>query len=168
MTQLTIKITKRRDGDVVLRCERADGTATWMRKEGVTAQYLAVHDLTHYAVETILGYRRGFYGLVASGWNLTDFGTPWPRGPLPPDAEPAELVVGFLDTERAGGVRWPAEEFNAKARAHYAEHKLANPPVLDDESLARIRATVERLRERWFAVPQGGTLELLFPSPVPC
>jgi hypothetical protein len=25
----------------------------------------------------------GFYGLVAEGWNLTDFGKPWPRGPVP-------------------------------------------------------------------------------------
>jgi len=168
MEPLTIKITKRRDGDVVLRCERADGTATWMRNEGAKAQYLAVHDLTHYAVETALGYNLGFYGLVASGWNLTDFGTPWPRGPLPADAEPAELVVGFLDTERAGGVRWPAEEFNAKARAHFAAHRLSNPPVLDDDALQRIRVAVDALRQRWFAVPQGGTLELQFPAPVPC
>ena len=34
---------------------------------------------------------RGFYGLVALGWDLSDFGKPWPRGPLPDET----LVLGF-------------------------------------------------------------------------
>jgi len=162
MTTLRIKMTKRRDGSVVTRFERADGTATWQRKHGPHARFFAVHDLEHYAVETTLAHRRGFYGLVAEGWNLGDFGTPWPRGPLPADAEPAELIVGFLDGERAGGVRWSAAEFNVKAAVYYAQHGLANPPTLDDETLGRIRAAARSLRERWDAVAEGETLELTF------
>ena len=73
---LKIKFTKRRDGSVISRFERADGTATWQRKDGPQARFFAVHDLEHYAVETTLGYQRGFYGLVAEGWDLADFGSP--------------------------------------------------------------------------------------------
>jgi len=162
MATLYITMTKRRDGAIVSRFERPDGTATWQRKEGATARFFAVHDLEHYAVETTLGYRRGFYGLVAEGWNLADFGSPWPRGRLPADAEPAELIVGFLDGERAGGVEWTAEDFNERAAGYYAEQRLENPPRLDEETLACIRAAARELRERWDAVPEGGTLELTF------
>ena len=35
--------------------------------------FFALHDLTHYAVETVLGFREGFYGLVAAGGELYRF-----------------------------------------------------------------------------------------------
>ena len=162
MADLVIKLTKRRDGSVVSRFERSDGTATWQRKQGPNARFFAFHDLTHYAVETTLGYRRGFYGLVAEGWDLGDFGTPWPRGPLPADAEPAELVVGFLDLERAGGASWTAEEFNETAGQYYAERGMADPPALDDATLDRVRDLVGELHRRWIGLAPGDTLELTF------
>lgn len=162
MGDLRIKFTKKREGSVVSRFERADGTATWMKKEGPNAWFFAAHDLTHYAVETILGHRRGFYGLVAEGWDLSDFGTPWPRGPLPPDAEPAELIVGFLETERAVLSEYPAADFNAKAADYYSTHKLDNPPVLDDQQLRTIRAKVRELHILWSKLAEGETMELDF------
>jgi hypothetical protein len=164
MTRLVIKFTRRKDGSVVSRFEREDGTATWQRKDGTQAMFFATHDLTHFAVETTLGYRRGFYGLVAEGWELSDFGSPWPRGPLPADAEPAELIAGLLDTERAGFERWSAEEFNAQVARYYETHKLENPPLLNDEELNKIRELARELRNRWARVPEGETLELTFIS----
>ena len=159
---LTIKFTKRRDGSVISRFERADGTATWQRKDGPQANFFAAHDLTHYAIETTLFYRRGFYGLVAEGWDLSDFGTPWPRGPLPPDAEPAELIAGLLDGERAAGERCSAEEFNEKIALYYETHTLMDPPTLTQEELDRIRKFASELRARWAAVFPGDSLELTF------
>jgi hypothetical protein len=161
MADLLIKMTKRRDGSVVSRFERADGTATWQRKDGAQA-WFAVHDLTHYAVETTLGYKRGFYGLVAEGWDLSDFGSPWPRGPLPANAEPAELIAGPLDTERATFAHWSAEEFNQQIALYYEEHKLAHPPQLSEEQLHRIREVARNLRARWAAIADGESLELSF------
>src|SRR5436853_7103438 len=118
MSDLVIRIKKNTDGSAALTCTRADGTVTWQRQQGVQGRFFPRHDLTHYAVETVLGHRRGFYGLVAEGWNLTDFGYPWPRGRMPPDMDPSELIVGFLDGERASGTRWNAEDFNEKARLY--------------------------------------------------
>src|SRR5256886_13477123 len=118
--RIVIRIKKNKDGRISLSCTRADGTTTWQRQEGGQARFFPLHDLTHYAVETVLGHRRGFYGLVAAGWDLTDFGQPWPRGPLPPEALGSELLVGFLDRERAaGGEEWPATEFNATAVTYF-------------------------------------------------
>ena len=99
---LTIRLKKGADGGSSIRCTRADGTVTWQRQDPAKARFFVRHDLTHYAVETVLEHRRGFYGLLAEGWDFTDFGAPWPRGPIPADADPAELWVGFLDAENAG------------------------------------------------------------------
>src|SRR5688572_25655537 len=101
MTDLLIQIKKKNDGSAALTCRRADGSVTWQRQDGQQGHFFPLHDLTHYAVETVLGYTRGFFGLVADGWDLADFDKPWPRGRLPTEALLAEFVVGFLDIERA-------------------------------------------------------------------
>ncbi len=160
---LLIRIKKHADGSAALSCTRADGTVTWQRQQGAQASFFPRHDLTHFAVETVLRHERGFYGLVAGGWDLTDFGAPWPRGRLPADMDPSELIVGFLDTERASGTRWTADDFNDKAAAYHRDHGLtAPPPILTDDDLARVRQRRAELFEQWDAVPAGGTLELSF------
>ncbi len=76
MNDLLIRIKKNTDGSAALSCLRADGSVTWQRHNGKQGRFFPFHDLTHYAVETVLEHRRGFYGLVAGGWDLTDFGNP--------------------------------------------------------------------------------------------
>jgi hypothetical protein len=160
---LTVRIKKNADGSAALSCTRADGTVTWQRQQGAQGRFFPRHDLTHFAVETILRHERGFYGLVASGWDMSDFGAPWPRGRIPADADPSELIVGFLDTERASGMRWSAADFNDKAAAYYRDHLPGTtPPTLGDDDLARIRQRRAELFAAWDAVPPGGTLELVF------
>jgi len=162
-TRLTIRIKKNADGSAALSCTRADGTVTWQRQQGVHGTFFPRHDLTHFAVETVLQHARGFFGLVASGWDISDFGPPWPKGRLPEDTDPSELIVGFLDTERASGTHWSAEDFNDKARIYYEEHSIgAEPPTLTDDDLTRIRQRRAELFAEWEAVPPGGTLELAF------
>jgi len=157
MAELTITFTKRRDGSVVTRFERVDGTATWQRKDGPQARFFAAHDLTHYAVETTRGYRRGFYGLIAEGYDLHDTSAPWPR-----EQDPVEVIVGFLDRERASGERWPAAQFNDEAALYYSARGLADPPRLDDETLERMRETAEGLWRQWAQAPEGGSMVLTF------
>src|SRR5215207_7563384 len=67
--RLTIRIKKNADGTAALTCTRADGSVTWQRQQGTQGMFFPRHDLTHFAVETVLGHRRGFYGLVADGWD---------------------------------------------------------------------------------------------------
>lgn len=162
MPELRIQLVKENDGSVLLRCLRADGTTTWQRNDGARGSFFVIHDLTHFAVETALGHRRGFWGMVADGWNVTDFGAPWPRGPLPADMDPSELIVGFLDGERAGGVRWTAADFNEKARHYYATHGLESALALSDADLDTIRGRVGELAGQWRLLPRGETLELVF------
>lgn len=93
---LRLAFTKHRDGSTSFRLTRPDGTATWQRSRGATGAFFPPHDLTHLAVESTLGHRRGFYGLVAAGWDLGDFGAPWPRGRLA-DIDPSELPFPVSD-----------------------------------------------------------------------
>ena len=170
MPELIIRIKKRTDGGAALSCERADGTSTWQRQDGAQGRFFPWHDLTHYAVETVLGHRRGFYGLVSEGWNVTDFGAPWPRGPMPDDMDPSELIVGFLDVERAAGVEWTATDFNARARDYFVSRGVDRTLALTDEQLSAVRALRATLFARWSALPAGQTLELRFevpPAPAP-
>lgn len=164
MPDLTVRIKKTADGGSALTCIRRDGTTTWQRHQGARGRFFPWHDLTHYAVETVLGRAHGFYGLVAEGWDLDDFGAPWPRGPVPWEAGAVELVVGLLDAERSGGVYWTAAEFNQGAQAHLVaqgdrEHE---PPVLTEDDLIRIRAARARVFAQWVALPPGQAIELPF------
>jgi hypothetical protein len=162
MSALVIRLKKKTDGAAALSCLRSDGSVTWQRQEGQLGRFFPVHDLTHYAVETVLGHRRGFYGLVAQGWDLSDFGAPWPKGRLPADLDPAELIVGFLDSERAGGVQWSAADFNEKASLYFAQHGIPGSVRITDEELGAIRTMLGELVARWRALPPGETLELRF------
>ena len=104
--RMVIRIKKGTDGRTALSCTRADGTTTWQRQQGGQAAFFPKHDLTHYAVETTLGLRQGFYGLVSTGWDFSDFGSPWPRGKLPPEASVSEargLAIGAATSNILGG-----------------------------------------------------------------
>ena len=67
---MQITLEKRKDGSVVLRLKRNDGTSDWQKQQGPNAAFFPLHDLTHYAVETELGIGDAFYGLVAAGWTI--------------------------------------------------------------------------------------------------
>jgi len=165
MAGLTIRIKKNTDGTAALSCTRADGTVTWQRQQGAQGLFFPRHDLTHYAVETVLEYRLAFYGLIATGWNISDFGPPWPRGQMPEEAGVAELIVSFLDAERASQARWSAEDFNDKTAIYYREHEIRTAqPTLTDDDLARIRQRRAELFTEWESVSPGSAIELRFPT----
>jgi hypothetical protein len=150
---LKVQIQKRADGGGVLRCTRANGSVTWQKQTARHAAHFALHDLTHFAVESGLGFKRGFYGLIAEGWEIEDTTGKGARGRLPEEATDVERIVGLFDTERAGGVIYTAEGFN--------EH---SPRPFQDEDLARVRKLRGELFTKWFAVESGGVLELQFRS----
>jgi hypothetical protein len=165
MPDLTIRIKKKTDGNAALSCTRADGSVTWQRQEGSSGAFFPLHDLTHYSVETVLKFRRAFYGLVADGWDISRFGAAGTKNQIPEEALLAEVIVGFFDVERATGVVGSADDFNWKIQTFFEN---ANAPVpsfrMTDDALARIRVRREGLFAKWRALPPGETLALTFPS----
>jgi hypothetical protein len=150
-----VEITKRSDGAGVLRCIRDDGSVTWQKQTNRHAAYFALHDLTHFAVETTLGLRRGFFGLIAEGWDIEETTGKGARGPLPPEAGEAEMIVGLFSAERAGGVIWTVDEFHESAA-------MTGARTLTFDEIVRVKKKRSELFQQWSAVEPGATLELHF------
>ena len=159
---MLITITKRTDGGTVLKCVRADGTETWQKQQGGHAAFFSRHDLTHYAVESVLGVRNAFFGLIADGWSIDETGQRGVAAKLPAEAIFVENLVGTLDSERASGSRWTAEEFNENTARFAANAGRSAPRNLTDDELARIRKRRAELFAQWAALEPGQSLELTF------
>ncbi len=158
---LLIQISKRKEGSV-LRCVRSDGSVTWQKQKGRHAAFFVLHDLTHFALESILGCRQGFFGLIAEGWEIDDTTGKTGRGSLPLEAIEVESWVGLLDQERGGSTVWTADEFNDAAALHAGSARRPALRRLSGEELARVKAKRAELFSRWFALPAGETIELRF------
>lgn len=160
---LAIRLARQADGGYVITCTRPDGSSTWQRSRAATAAFFPAHDLTHYAVETLLGMRHGFYGLVLDGWRFEDFGDGAARGPIPDEALLAEAIVGTLDLQRRTADLSPAA-FRAQLEATGAADAVTPRllAVLDVPTLERLVTARDALLARWAAVPAGGALELTF------
>jgi hypothetical protein len=159
---LIVRIKKKTDGNAALSCERADGSITWQRQEGPLGAFFPLHDLTHFAVESVLGFRGAFYGLISQGWDISSFGVGDHRA-IPEEAGLTEVLVGFFDGERQTGEVASADDFNWKIDAYYVAHESPVPAFrMTDEQLMRIREKREELFAKWRAVAPGETLELEF------
>jgi hypothetical protein len=161
--ELIVKISKRNDGSAVLSCTRRNGSTTWQKQSGRTAMFFPFHDLTHYAVETTLRFRQGFFGLIAEGWDIDETGGKSARGSLPPEAGLVEHIVGLLDRERVGGAPpLTATEFNAQLAEYAATGRTMAARSFSDSELDAVRHTVDSLHNAWAAIEPGGALQLGF------
>jgi hypothetical protein len=147
---LQIEVVKREDGSGVLRCTRPDGSVVW-QKQPKHAAHFALHDLTHFSVETVLGSKRGFFGLIADGWDFEDATGKGARGALPEEAIDVERIVGLFDAERASGAEWSVGEFNQNRNR-----------ALTEDEIVRIRERRAELFRRWATTPAGQALALTF------
>ena len=159
---LELRLGRRPDATVLFELRRRNGTSTWEKRAGPTAEFFSAHDLTHFAVESELGCRGAFYGLVAQGWDLADFGRPWPRGPLPAEALLAEVLVGYLDVTRASGHPLTADDCNRSVREYFAATSLTVDLVVTEEDLERIRTSLHDLLRRWNELGPNETMSLSF------
>ena len=162
MPPLRICLTKHSDGGAVLTCVRDDGSTTWQRHRGRNAAFFPLHDLTHFAVESVLGVRRAFYGLIAEGWDIEDTTGKGSRGALPPEALAVERIVGLFDLERAGSATWSAAELNDQCCGPTVGAGARLQGAITDDDLLRMRSRISELMAQWAMLPSGHTLELLF------
>src|SRR5262245_18035 len=108
LAPMKVQIKKGRGGPHTLACVRSDGTRTWSRLH----PFFPEHDLTHYAVESVLAFNEAFFGLIASGWDIEDFNRPSTAERIPAQALLAEQIVGLFDVERGQGARLSTQDFN--------------------------------------------------------
>ena len=155
-----LRFALKRDGTPVLSVHRLDGTVAWQRQ----IVFFPVHDLAHYAAESVLGLRQAFWGMMADGWDFADFGSPWPRGRMPnePEALLAECIAGWFDHVRTGGVVSTVEGLNDSLREVFARNGRTPPRTVTADEFARISALRDSLAARWWALQPGEAFELAF------
>ncbi len=168
---MLIRLKKVQSG-VVLSCIR-DNASVAVQRTGHEG-FFALHDLMHYAIETVLGIRVGFFGLMASGWEFENFtrrDDPRYR-PIPPEAIVAENLVGTfysrLADVRSGDTQIAcllAEEINADMAAIVAKSATPWQP-LSVAQVTEVCTVFNELARRWALVGEGEHMQLEFPAVV--
>lgn len=153
---LRIEFRRDRRKQDTLHCFRADGSETWTKLH----HNFAIHDLAHYAVESILEFTEAFYGILAEGYAIEEFEAPRAKRPaaLHPDQLSAEALqtehlVNLLLTElNYGG---PLPDFLTQLSIALAQQDLPPVPRLTEERLAQIRERFRELRLAWAQLADG-------------
>ena len=162
---LTIRLKRHADGSASITLTRSDGSVTWQRQNGKLALVFPPHDITHFAVESVLGFTSGFYGLVADGWEISDFAAPYPRGEIPGEAREVEAWVGLFDGFRRDKDAMDAEALNAEARRVLTDSRFAaitTARTLSPDDVRRVRERRNELLGQWHALAGGESIELAF------
>jgi hypothetical protein len=158
---LRLRFKKKADAGTVFTAVREDGSST-STDIGAHAGFGPVHDLTHYVVETSMGFRNGFLGLLAAGRNIEDFNSDAKHW-LPEEAAVAEAIAGQLSQDAMTGRPLSVEDFNWTIRDVLTRGpvKCASVEVTGDQ-LSALHTKLAVLRGRWDALSPGATLELEF------
>jgi hypothetical protein len=144
-----------------LRCVRRDGseTATSMPRQGILP-----HDLLHYVVESALGWRHGFLGMIAAGadigWTMQQTHDPANRD-IADQAIHAEAVVESLQAQLWSGAFNEAAFLDGLRDACQARGRSV--PVLAAGAGETLFEQASALNARWQQVPFHGTLALEMP-----
>lgn len=155
---MEISFTKNTAAEHSITYRRDDGSVTWMR----ASLYFIRHDLSHYAIETTLGYRTAFMGMINAGMGIRDFEDRKKRLSMhvTDEAWYAESMANIFMMELAQG---RVEDFNQVAAAAFAEMKLpVPPPRLTLAEGDEIRRRLQELITQWQQVPEKESLLLTF------
>jgi len=155
---MEILLTKSGKKGHVFSCKRKDGTVTWKQ----VSHFFILHDLCHYAVETGLILKKAFFGMLASGTDISEFDLPKEQRNmvLEPEALFAEQLVNLLTIDYIQGrMENLAEVF---ATIHEKEGGGIPGRQLTGEKLDEIRKAYSCLILQWEALPEKETMKLLF------
>jgi hypothetical protein len=153
-----IQIKKRVNSKHIVSYLR-DGLETyWIEADN----FLVLHDLCHFAIETTLEYKTAFWGIVNSGRNPSDFEDKEKRDSLNLSNEAwyAEHLANLFLIEYTQG---SFENINEVFKKCMLEH---NPNVaikqFSDTEIEAIRTSLHELIHAWKQVEEGSYLTLDF------
>jgi hypothetical protein len=158
---MQISIKKNADKPPTMTCTRDNGTSTWFHspKHG---DYFVRHDLLHYSVETVLEYKTAFFGMIAGGRDLDDFGTQEgvrDTREYTTEALWAEQIVGVIQRQ----LKPIFAELVSVLDTQYADREGRGEPTISEAQYNEIVAVWHRLLTQWEHVLPGDSLELPFP-----
>lgn len=160
---MRIRFKKGKNKADVLHCSRPDGTDTWAR----IANGMMVHELIHWAVEKELKYHNAFYGLLAKGYDITDFERSFSSKPLelkgknlPPEAIWSEHIVHMFTVEHFGGTELEDISVQIDQNIKASGHKGLE---ISPSDIDVIRQTIGLILGEWNALPAGHEIEREYP-----
>ncbi len=155
---MKIQIKKRSNSKHVISYLR-DGLETyWIEADN----FLVLHDLCHFAIETTLGYKTSFWGLIASGINPNVFENKEKRDALELSNEAwySEHLTNLLLIEFTQGLY---DNINEMLEQSLMQQ---NPSIsvikISSTELTAIRSLFYKLIDNWNAVKDGNYLSLDF------
>ncbi len=155
---MQLRISKYLEKPHTLLYRRDDGTETWMASE----EFFVRHDLSHYAIEKTLGYRKAFLGMLNAGMDIKAFEDRNTRLQLEVSAE-AGWAENMPNLFLMGTAQGEVNDFNAVLTESFVRiGAAAAPTYLSDEEIAAIRSLLKRLLADLAALPVGETLVLEF------
>lgn len=168
---MRITITKGEKEDH-LDMERSDGSraSTLFPHKGPIP-----HDFVHYAVESELGFDRGFWGLIASGHDPEEVQelaktaghasarrAQVPAEDFVPAIQAERIVEAFEADHWSGGAGDPAGVIYMVEAG--CEQSLVAAPPMDDSAVARIRSRLADFAGKWAALKPGEAIVLEWPA----
>ena len=146
-----------------LRYLRADGSST---EAVMPRQGILPHDLVHFVVETGLGLKNGFTGLIARGADVafTMEATHDPAGhTVSTEAIQVESIVEALQSQLWSG-QFAMDDFVEGVRTACLLHDRPTFDFADAAAGQRLFDQALALNAQWVAVPFHGALTLDFPD----
>ena len=155
---MKIVFTKTDRDEHVFSCIRKDHSTTWQH----VSPFFMMHDLCHYAVETTLALKNAFFGIVASGIDITNFDLPKEQRniQLTEEAIFAEHLVNLFVIDNTQGKMENLIEIFTDVYDVKKGSKLLNH--ITEEKMDKIRKTYNDLLEQWKSTPVSESLNLMF------
>ena len=158
---MQIILKKKLDKNSILKIIRDDGTSTWSKLHFG----METHDLCHYAVESTLGFKNAFFGIINNGYDIGDFELP--KHLRPNDLQPKNLHNEALVTEHMVNLL-EVEYLNSGLNSDFMnqlnsilnENNLTFPQKLNSVILSEIREYYNQLVLKWRDLPENESLYL--------
>jgi hypothetical protein len=161
---MRILVTKGERADSI-EATRVDGSVA---RETVPHKGPVAHDLVHFAVESELGFDRGFWGLVAAGnaperiaEMAKEAGHASAKRAQKPDPRFVQAIQAERIVEAFEAELWSQGDDNDALRAMVragCDQSLVSCPDLDDEAIERARTKLIALADQWAKLVVGEML----------
>jgi len=157
---MLIQFRRKSEKELLLIITRTDGTETWSQIH----PGLILHDIAHYAVEKVLEFKNGFFGIIDSGVEIEDFESHESRNKipilttLPIEAIQTEHIVNLLQIEYLQ--KTEQQSFMKTLQDVFKSNDLSFPIMLNDDNLKEIREEFYNLADKLIALQSGDLLQL--------
>lgn len=155
---MVIQLTKNKARPNIIKYIRDNGTETWMYSD----DFFVRHDLSHFILESVLGYHTAFNGMINQGMDIRDFENKEKRATLTvaDEAYYAENLANLFLIEIIQG---EFIDFNKIQQDAFVSWNNQFPAIsLADDKISQIRSRLRKLLYQWEVLPEGEKMELIF------